>query len=115
MGAGEVPLLFRPDAFGIVAWLELIIGLFIPLAILLSKLVRHSRGPFWAGAFALMGMFINRMMISWVGLAEPGPTMYIPSWIEIMTTVGFIAAGILLYGVIVRYFNLFPEAEQAHS
>ncbi|MEW5938580.1 MAG: NrfD/PsrC family molybdoenzyme membrane anchor subunit [Chloroflexota bacterium] len=115
MGAGEVPLLLRPDAFGVVAWVELIVGLFVPLAILLSKFVRHSAGPFWAGVFALMGMFINRMMISWVGLAEPGPTMYIPSWIEIMTTVGLIAGGFLLYGVIVRYFNLFPEAGKAHS
>ena len=115
MGAGEVPMLLRPDAFGVIAWVELIIGLFIPLAILLSKFVRHSAGPFWAGVFALMGMFINRMMISWVALAEPGPTMYIPSWIEITITIGLLAGGLLLNGVIVRFFRLFPQAEQAHS
>lgn len=115
MGAGEVPLLFRPDAFGLIAWVELILGLFIPLAILLSKFVRHSAGPFWAGVFALMGMFINRMVISWVGLAEPGLTAYVPSWIEIAITVGLFAGGFLLYGVIVRFFKIFPEASQAHS
>jgi Ni/Fe-hydrogenase subunit HybB-like protein len=115
MGAGEVPLLLRPDAFGFIAWVELIIGLFIPLAILLSKFIRHSAGPFWAGVFALIGMFINRMMISWVALAVPGSTTYVPSWIEITITVGLIAGGFLLYGVVVRFFNLFPEAEQAHS
>ena len=115
MGAGEVPLLFQPDAFGLIAWVELILGLFIPLAILLSKFVRHSAGPFWAGVFALMGMFINRMVISWVGLAEPGLTAYIPSWIEIAITVGLLAGGFLLYGVVVRYFKIFPEASQAHS
>lgn len=115
MGAGEVPLLFKPDAFGVIAWVELIIGLFIPLAILLSKFVRHSAGPFWAGVFALIGMFINRLMISWVGLAQPGLTTYIPSWIEIAITVGLIAGGFLLYGAVVRYFKLFPEASKAHS
>ena len=115
MGAGEIPLLFKPDGFGIIAWVELTLGLFIPLAILLSKLVRHSAGPFWAGVFALMGMFINRMVISWVGLSEPGLTAYVPSWIEIMITVGLFAGGFLLYGVIVRYFKLFPEASEAHS
>jgi len=115
MGAGEIPLLLKPDAFGVMAWLEIIFGLFIPLAILISKLVRHSAGPFWAGVFALIGMFINRLMISWVGLAEPGLISYIPSWIEIAITVGLIAGGILLYGVVVRYFKLFPEASEAHS
>ena len=95
MGAGEVPMLLRPDAFGIIAWIELIVGLFIPLAILLSKLVRHTQGPVWAGVFALIGMFINRLMISWVGLAEPSHTVYVPSWIEILTTVGLIAGGVL--------------------
>lgn len=115
MGAGEIPLLFKPDAFGVIAWVELVLGLFIPLAILLSKFIRHSAGPFWAGVFALIGMFINRLMISWVGLSEPGQTAYIPSWIEVAITVGLIAGAFLLYGVIVRYFKLFPEASQAHS
>jgi Ni/Fe-hydrogenase subunit HybB-like protein len=115
MGAGEIPLLFKLDAFSVIAWVELILGLFIPLGILISKLVRHSAGPFWAGVFALMGMFINRLMISWVGLAEPGQNAYIPSWIEIAITVGLIAGGFLVYGVIVRFFKIFPEASEAHS
>lgn len=114
MGAGKLPLLFRADAFSVIAWLEIGLGVLLPLAILLSKLVGHSAGPFWAGVFALMGTFINRLMISWVGLAEPSPVSYIPSWIEIMVTVGLIAGGFLLYGVIVRFFRLFPEPEAAH-
>lgn len=113
MGSGEVPLLLKPDAFGLIAWLQFIIGIVVPLAILLSKLVGHTAGPFWAGVFALIGTFIDRLVISWVGLAEPSPVTYFPSWIEIMITVGMISAGILLFGVVVRYFRLFPESEQA--
>lgn len=115
MGAGEVPLLFKSNGFGVIAWVELTLGLFIPLAILMSKLVRHSAGPVWAGIFALMGMFINRMVISWVGLSEPGLTVYIPSWMEIAITVGLLAGGALLYGIIVRYFKIFPTAHEAQS
>jgi Ni/Fe-hydrogenase subunit HybB-like protein len=115
MGSGEVPLLLKPDAFGILAWLEMIIGVIIPLGILLSKLVGHSKGPFWAGVFALMGTFINRIIITWIGFAEPNPVTYFPSWIEILTTVGFIAGAILLYGVIATYFNLFPKPGHAHG
>jgi len=113
MGAGEIPLLLKPDAFGWIAWLELSIGILIPLAILFTKLVRHSQGPFWAGVFALLGTFINRLMITWVGLAEPSPTTYMPSWIEIMITVGFIAGGYLVYDRIVYYFKLIPEKRTA--
>jgi Ni/Fe-hydrogenase subunit HybB-like protein len=114
MGAGKLHLLFQADPFAYIAWLELGLGVLLPLAILLSKLVGHSAGPFWAGVFALMGTFINRLMISWVGLAEPNPVGYIPSWIEIMVTVGLIAAGILVYSLVARYFRLFPDTKTAH-
>ncbi len=114
MGAGKLHLLLQADAFAFIAWLELGLGVLLPMAILLSKLVGHSAGPFWAGVFALMGTFINRLMISWVGLAEPNPVSYFPSWIEIMVTVGLIAAGFLVYGMVVRFFRLFPDAETAH-
>jgi Ni/Fe-hydrogenase subunit HybB-like protein len=114
MGAGELPLLLSGDAFSLLAWLEFGLGILVPLAILLSKLVGHSAGPFWAGVFALIGTFINRLMITWIGLAEPSPVSYFPSWIEWAITVGLIAGGFLLYGVIVRQFRLFPDAETAH-
>ena len=110
MGSGEVPLLLKPDIFGLIAWLQFLIGIVLPLGILLSKLVSHTAGPFWAGVFALIGTFIDRLMISWVGLAEPGPVSYFPSWIEIMITIGLVTGGILLYGAVVRYFDLFPAS-----
>ncbi|MCP4357031.1 MAG: polysulfide reductase NrfD [Chloroflexi bacterium] len=109
MGAGKVDLLFQPDAFGILVWLELIIGIFIPLIILLSKLGGHSAGPFWAGVFVLIGTFINRLIISWIGLAEPSPIVYSPHWIEIMITIGLLSGGFLAYGIVVRYFRLFKD------
>lgn len=109
MGAGEIPLLLKPDAFGWIAWLELVIGILIPIAILFTKFVRHSQGPFWAGVFALMGTFINRLVITWIGLAEPSPITYMPSWIEIMITIGLIAGGYLVYERIVYYFKIIPD------
>jgi Ni/Fe-hydrogenase subunit HybB-like protein len=116
MGSEEVPLLLKPDIFGLIAWLQFIIGVVLPLGILLSKLVSHTSGPFWAGVFALIGTFIDRLMISWVGLAKPSPVTYFPSWIEIMITIGFVAGGILLYGTVVRYFDLFPASNNhAHN
>lgn len=113
MGSGKVPLLLNPDVFGLLAWFEIGIGVLLPLMILFSKLVSHSEGPFWAGIFVLIGTFINRLVVSWIGLAEPSPVPYSPTWIEIMITVGMIAGGFLLYGVVVRFFRLLPEPQEA--
>jgi len=115
MGAQEVDLLLRPDAFGILAWVEIVIGVFIPYGILFSRLGRHPVGPFWAGVFALIGTFINRLVVSWIGLAEPTPVTYFPSLIEILITVGLIAGGFLVYGIVVRYFTMFSNREEAHA
>ncbi len=114
MGSGEIPLLLRPDGFGLLAWLEMIIGVIIPLWILFSKLVMHRRGPFWAGVFALIGTFINRLIITWIGLAEPSPIAYFPSMIEILITIGLIAGGFLVYILVARQFDLFPDHQEAH-
>jgi len=111
MGAGKIPLLLKPDAFGWIAWLEIVLGLVVPMAILFTKFIGHSQGPFWAGVFALMGTFINRLIITWVGLAEPSPITYFPSWIEIMITVGLIAGGYLVYERVTYYFKLLPEKQ----
>ena len=109
MGAGEIPLLLKPDTFGYLAWFQFLIGIILPLVILLSKLVGHTSGPLWAGVFALIGTFIERLVVTWIGLAEPGPVTYFPSFTEIFITIGMLAGAILLYGVVVRYFKLFPD------
>jgi len=114
MGANEIDLLLKPDAYGMLAWIEIILGTAVPLGILLSKLVGHSMGPFWAGVFVLIGTFINRIIITWIGLAEPSPITYTPSLIEILITLGRSAGGLLSYGGVVRYFELFPKKREAH-
>ena len=114
MGAGEIDMLLNPDAFGWLAWLELILGVAIPLLILLTRLGSHSQGPFWAGVFAIFGTFINRLVVSWIGMAEPSHVTYTPSWIELTITVGLLAGAFLVYGVVVRYFKLFPDSEESH-
>jgi len=115
MGAGELDMLLMPDTLGVIAWLEIILGVLIPAGILYSRLVGHSAGPFWAGVFILIGTLINRLVVSWIGLAEPTLTPYFPSWIEIMITVGLGAGGFLAYGVVVRYFNPFPEGGRSRA
>ncbi len=115
LGGDELPMLLHPDAFGWLALLEVGVGVIIPMAILFSKLIAHSRGPMWAGIFALIGTLLNRLTISWLALAEPTPVTYVPSWIEVMITVGLIAGAVFIYIITARYFNILSEPRHAAS
>lgn len=114
MGAGEIRMLLKPDGFGWIAWLELTLGILIPLAILFTKFIGHSQGPFWAAVFALMGTFLNRLVITWVGLSEPSSITYMPSWIEIFITLGFIAGGYIVFDLFVKFYKLMPEKHRTN-
>ena len=107
--AGEIGLLFNSGVQSLLIWGELIIGIFVPLAILFSKAGKRPEGVFWAGVWTLMGTFLNRLMVSWIGLARPAWATYVPSWTEIFIAVGVIAAAALAYILAARFFNLFPE------
>jgi len=63
----------------------------------------------------LMGTFINRLVITWIGLAEPASVTYLPSWMETMITIGFIAGGYLAFERIVFYFKLLPEKRVSNN
>jgi Ni/Fe-hydrogenase subunit HybB-like protein len=112
-GAREIGLLFVPDRFSFLMWLELVLGVFVPLGILFTRLKAHISGPFWAGVFILIGIFIDKLVVTWVGLAEPSPVTYFPSLIEIMISVGIAAGAFLLYGTVVRYLDVFPHNKHA--
>ena len=55
MGAQEIPLLLKPDAFGFLAWFQFLVGVILPLVILLSKLVGHTGRSVLGGRFRLDG------------------------------------------------------------
>jgi Ni/Fe-hydrogenase subunit HybB-like protein len=113
LGAREIGLLFVPDRFSFLMWTELALGVLVPLGILFTRLKAHIAGPLWAGVFILIGVFIDKVVVTWVGLAEPSPVTYFPSWIEIMISVGMGAGAFLLYGAAARYFDLFPQNHSA--
>lgn len=106
---GELGLLFSSGAYSLLIWAELIIGVFVPLGILFSKLGQRRDGVLWAGVFIIMGVFLNRLIVSWVGLSVPAWATYVPHWMEIMISVGFIAGAFLVYAIVARHFELFPE------
>ena len=70
----------------------------------------------------LLGMILNRFDVSWFAVKHPDPISYIPTLMsnnvhylpslpEVMVSVGIFAAGILAFGLAVKYLPVF-EAEK---
>jgi Ni/Fe-hydrogenase subunit HybB-like protein len=107
--AGELGMMFDSGIFSLLLWTEIIIGLLVPLVLLFSKRAQNAEGVFMAGIFALIGLLLDRLVASGLGIAVPTAQTYVPHWMEVMISVGFIAGGFLVYGVVGRYFDLLPE------
>jgi Ni/Fe-hydrogenase subunit HybB-like protein len=112
--AGELGLLFTSGLISLPAWGEIILGILLPMVILFSKLGNRPEGVFWSGVWILIGLFINRVTISFIALETPAWAIYVPHWIEVVTSVGVGAGVVLAYVIAARLFNLFPEHEQSH-
>lgn len=112
--AGDLGLLFSAGGYSLLSWAEVILGIILPLVILFSKAVNRPTGVLWAGVWIVVGLFIYRVTVSWVGLMAPDWATYLPHWMEVMSSVGIVAGAVLAYIIIARVFNLFPE-EHAHE
>jgi len=92
---------------------ENIVGIFIPIAILLSHQLR--RRPAWlfsAAAMVVFGVALTRVNIFIIGYTPPfGEGPYIPAWTEVLLTVGFISLLILIYRLFIFMFPILPDEE----
>lgn len=107
--AGELGMMFDSGIFSLLLWAEIIIGVLMPLAILFTRYGDSAEGVFMAGILSLVGLLLDRLVASGLGIAVPTTQTYVPHWMEVMISVGFIAGGFLVYGVVARFFDLFPE------
>jgi Ni/Fe-hydrogenase subunit HybB-like protein len=94
---------------------EIVIGVFMPMAILLSnKLRRRAVWLFTAAAGVVFGVALNRINVFIIGYTAPyADKPYIPAWTEVLLTVGFICLLILLYRLAIFLFPILPDEEGA--
>jgi len=88
---------------------ELAIGGVFPLVLLINEKVRANSSMRLVAAFlVILGVIINRFNVSLVGMMPKG-TSYFPSLIECTVTAGIVAAHVLLFVLIARYFPIFEH------
>ena len=106
-------------------WIEMLLGGVVPAIILLSSQLRkNDRYTMFALGAIVLGVTVNRWNVTLSGLIAPPQwspgvlgnilsASYLPSWNEIIVSIGIIAYALLAFSLGVRYLPIFPKGDQA--
>ena len=104
----EGPFFDRPGMVVLFA-VETIAGVFVPFFMFLRQKVRtDNRLRAIAVGLLIFGLVLNRFNVSMYGMIQDGQ-VYIPSLVETLVTVGIIAAEVLFFVLIAKYFPIFEH------
>lgn len=96
--------------------LEVVAGLLLPMALLMSRRVRNSpTGLYFAAVLVVLGFITNRLNVSITGMEASAGVRYLPKWTEWSITAGIIAGGFAIFGLAAKYLPIFPAEEAAHA
>ncbi|GAB4485784.1 MAG: Ni/Fe-hydrogenase cytochrome b subunit [Anaerolineales bacterium] len=119
---GKLGLLFSSGGMSLLFWAEILLSAVIPLILFSIKRVRQNpNGLLTSAIIALLGMILNRFDVSWFAVKHANPLTYIPTFMgkvtyfpsitEILVSAGIFSAGILAFGLAVKYL---PVMEAEH-
>lgn len=93
---------------------EITIGIVIPMVALMFRRIRFSAiGLFVACGMVMFGVVLNRANVYWIGYRPASATtFYVPSLIEVVFTVGAVAAVVFLWRLIAILFPVISESWQ---
>jgi len=95
-------------------WLEISLGIILPIILLVQRRVRSSpQGLYAAAVLVVLGFITNRMNVSITGFEGSTGVRYFPKWTELAVTGMIIASGFALFGLAVKYLPIFPKEELA--
>lgn len=104
------PAIFVWDTPHFFFFLELFGTVALPAILLSFPEVRHSqKGLMWAAGLAAFGVVLNRFNVSltsYIGYRQFG---YFPSAIEIILTLSFLALGVLIFDLGLRYLPIYKS------
>jgi Ni/Fe-hydrogenase subunit HybB-like protein len=96
-------------------WLEISIGIIIPLLLYLTPEIRETRrGLMWSSLFVIAGLIWHRMNVAVVGIKVEAWETYYPLWSEVFVSIGIVAMGILAFRWAMMNLPV-AEAHTAHS
>jgi Ni/Fe-hydrogenase subunit HybB-like protein len=100
----------------ILYWVEMGIGVLLPMILLAIPRIRLNQTGLFIGALlVILGFVLNRMNVSITGMEGWAKAGYFPSWMEIAVTVMIVALGFVAFALAVRYLPVFPKAEETKT
>jgi Ni/Fe-hydrogenase subunit HybB-like protein len=110
---GAMGVVFTVSLESILFWVEMGIGVLLPMILLAIPKVRlNQTGLFVSALMVVLGFVLNRMNISITGMEGWAKANYFPSWMEIAVTVMIVALGFTAFALAARYLPVFPKAEE---
>jgi Ni/Fe-hydrogenase subunit HybB-like protein len=105
-------LLFRPRTETYFYWLEMGLGVIVPLVWLSFQRVRQDRRGLFLGAMMIiLGFILNRMNITITGMESYAGRHYFPSWMEFSITAAIVTGGFIAFSLAVKYLPIFEHEE----
>jgi Ni/Fe-hydrogenase subunit HybB-like protein len=103
------PLFDRPSLLALFL-VEVIVGVIIPMVMFLRKDNRQDQRMQLRGAsLVIFGLVLNRFNVSMFGMEQADQSIYYPSVTESLVTIGIIAAHVLFFVLIAKYFPIFEH------
>jgi Ni/Fe-hydrogenase subunit HybB-like protein len=91
-------------------WLEIVIGLLVPLALLLTPdIEQHKWRLCAAGACVVIGVVLNRLNAAVITMKVHSWETYHPAITEVLISVGALAAMVLAYAYLVQWLPIHTE------
>lgn len=103
-------LLFIPRYETYLYWLEIIVGVILPLILFSRARVRKNpRALFGTALIVVIGFILNRLNISITGFEAWAGKHYFPSWMEIAVTLSIVTLGFVAFTLSAKYLPVFKH------
>lgn len=107
---GSVGAMLSGTWFAMSFWVEIGLGLLLPLVLLTMPEVRESRGGLaTACSLVVAGVLLHRLNVAVIGLRVRHWETYVPSLGEIGITLGITAGAVFAFGVVARILPIHEE------
>jgi Ni/Fe-hydrogenase subunit HybB-like protein len=107
------PLFDRP-ALTLLFAVEVVVGVVVPLLMFTTTRIRADKAmQLRAASLVIFGLVLNRFNVSMFGMLQPDQPAYYPNAIESVVTIGIIAAHILFFVLVAKYFPIFEHHPEA--
>ena len=102
-----LPLAFVPGMPAFLFWLENLLFVIVPVAIVFRTARRMTTLALFVVSFsAVLGFIMNRFNVAVTGMQLIHPTGYFPTWQELVISMSLIAIGFIAAGIAVHYLPI---------